>query len=111
MELEFLEGAEGPAHAKLKRSAIEMLRRLGCHSITTEGKIQGFKGTVDVLGRFDNGRIAVEVGDCSKGRIETLKQHAEVVIHIPYTWTPNLVRWRTAWRQIDRIMALHNGGG
>lgn len=68
----------------LKKLARQMLQRLGASVIVEEGK-----GNVDIAGNCRGVWIAFEVGDSSSDKIERLQYLYNIVVHLPYCYTPD----------------------
>jgi len=84
--------SESFAHAELKNDVCHFIREFWkgrgfSVSAETEVSVEGI-GRVDVVGSVGNATIAVECGRTSLRKIEALKGHFDVVLHIPYchTW-------------------------
>jgi hypothetical protein len=83
--------SEGLSHARLKSDICHFIREFWKGkgypiSVDTEVSVEGI-GKVDVLGRIGESTIAVECGTTSQKKIEALKKHFDVVLHIPYCYT------------------------
>lgn len=76
---------EGPAHIALKQTARRILRRLDASKIVEEGI-----GNVDIAGNCRGVWIAFEVGNSSKLKIESLRSTYNIIVHLPYCYTPKL---------------------
>lgn len=86
-ELEF-RGGESVAHKDLKKRAIKILKLAGAKSIMLEEKVPGIKGRVDVMGYLPSVTIAIECGNTPQEKILALQTHCDIVVHLPYCWTP-----------------------
>lgn len=93
--------SEGAAHKRLKRRAVKILELAGAHSTVLEAKAPGIKGRVDVAGYWPSVTVAIECGKTPAGRIEGLRTHYDVVVHLPYCWTPKFFPDRVLARKID----------
>lgn len=84
--------SESANHVALKGMAIKMLRKLGAERVKTENNFAGF--TVDVVGWFrrwdGHVTVAFECGNCEEERIKKLKEIYDVVVHLPYCYTPEI---------------------
>lgn len=76
---------EGLEHVLLKQVARKLLRRLGAVRIVEEGR-----GKVDVAGQCRGVWIAFECGQSSELKIEALRTMYDIVVHLPYCYTPKL---------------------
>jgi len=81
-------GAESRQHKDLKKRAIRILRLAGAKSIVIEAKVKGVKGRVDVVGYLPGTTIAFECGNTPQERILGLQTHCDIVVHLPFCWTP-----------------------
>ncbi len=82
---------ESAEHVVLKKTAVRLLKALGAHNIIVEAATP-FGPIVDVLGFFGSHKtIAIECGQCTKEKIDLLKQYFTVVVHLPYCYTSKLV--------------------
>lgn len=79
--------SESDGHVALKKRAAGILLSLGIDPVF-EAKIPNFSCVVDVAGFKNNIKIAFECGDVSQGKIESLKLYYDIVVHMPYCWTP-----------------------
>lgn len=59
-------------------------------SVETEVSVKGI-GKVDVVGRIGDATIAIECGRTNQKKVFALKKHFDVVLHIPYCYTWNLI--------------------
>lgn len=84
--------SESMHHASLKNKVCNMLRQIAKEgeyeesSVDTEVSVEGI-GKVDVVGQIGDVKVAVECGITSLKKINLLKEHFDVVIHIPYCYT------------------------
>jgi len=83
--------SESLSHAELKSDICHFIREFWKGkgfpiSVETEVSVEGI-GKVDVVGRIGESSIAVECGITSQKKIEALKKHFDVVLHIPYCYT------------------------
>jgi len=76
---------EGPKHIAMKGLARRMLRRLGAVKIVEEGI-----ANVDIAGNCRGVWVAFEVGHSSKIKIESLRSVYNIIVHLPYCYTPEL---------------------
>ena len=86
---------EGMSHAFLKSQVCSMIRELSTHtdfpvSVDTEVSVSGV-GKVDVIGKVGEVIIAVECGKTTLKKILALKEHFDIVLHIPYCYTWGIV--------------------
>ena len=86
---------EGMSHAFLKTQACSMIRELGSSGeydtkVETEVPVEGI-GVVDVVGLIGEVAVAVECGKTNPKKILALKEHFDIVLHIPYCYTWGLV--------------------
>lgn len=84
---ESLNRPESKEHLMLKEKAIRILESIGA-KVKTEEQVPGVKGWVDVVGYLKDSIIAIECGNTSSAKIEALKTNCDIVIHMPYCWTP-----------------------
>ena len=82
---------ESLSHAKLKSDVCRFIREFWKRkgypiSVETEFSVEGI-GKVDVVGWIGESTIAVECGRTSQKKIEALRKHFDVVLHIPYCYT------------------------
>jgi hypothetical protein len=89
---------EGMSHAFLKSQACNMIRELGHKNYTdipvtveTEVCVEGI-GKVDVVGRIGDATIAVECGNTKIGKISALREHCDIVLHVPFCHTQELLK-------------------
>lgn len=83
--------AESSEHVALKKTAVRLLKAVGAHKIIVEASTT-FGPIVDVLGFFGNHKtVAIECGHCDKNKIDLLKEHFTVGVHLPYCYTSKLV--------------------
>jgi len=79
------------SHAKYKSDISHFIREFWKGrgfpiSVDTEVSVEGI-GKVDVVGWIGEATIAVECGRTSQKKIEVLRKHFDVVLHIPYCYT------------------------
>jgi len=102
--------SESEDHKALKRRAINLLKKAGAKTIVRESKIKGINGFVDVVGYWPSLTVAIECGKTSKERIATLQSHYDIVIHLPYCWTPKFqVQGITLLRKIRSEISIREG--
>jgi len=104
--------SESLSHAKLKSDICHFIRE---HwkgkgypvSVDTEVSVEGI-GKVDVVGWIGEATIAVECGVTSQKKIQALMKHFDVVLHVPYCYTWELVKidWDEVKRRIFAEMVL-----
>lgn len=82
---------ESMRHHELKKTAIRILQGVGCKPIYTEAPWLKDRGRIDVVGILGTISVAIECGECKWDRILRLQQEFDVVVHLPYSWTPKLV--------------------
>jgi hypothetical protein len=87
--------SEGLSHAILKTQACDLIRVLGGSDrdvyVEPEVLVEGI-GKVDVVGKIDETTIAIECGNTTFKKIVDLKKRFDVVLHIPYRYTPSFVK-------------------
>lgn len=88
---------EGMSHAFLKTQACSMIRKLGQENfpddptkVETEVPVEGV-GKVDVLGRIGEATVVVECGNTNPKKIWALEKQFDIVLHIPFCYTWNLI--------------------
>jgi len=94
---------EGPEHIALKKIARKLLNRLDAWEIVEEGE-----GNVDIAGKCRGVWVAFEVGNSSRAKIESLQEMYDIVVHLPYCYTPDTT-WpiSTLEKQLDhKIIAF-----
>lgn len=89
--------SESIHHTYLKAEVCNLLRKIFKEklmgfptSIDTEVSVEGI-GRVDVVGQIGEGTIAVECGNTDLKKILALEERFDVVLHIPFCHTWNLV--------------------
>jgi len=88
---------EGFSHAVLKSSMCELMREIGRnwdkksvdYSIETEAHVEGI-GKVDVVASIGDATIAIECGTTNPKKIGASKKRFDIVLHVPYSYTPDL---------------------
>jgi hypothetical protein len=88
--------SESFSHAELKSNICQFIREYWKGKgypikAETEVTVDGI-GKVDVVGWIGEATIAVECGRTNPEKIEVLKKHFDVVLHIPYCYTWGLVK-------------------
>jgi hypothetical protein len=96
--------SESILHASLKNQVCNMLRQIakeGEHeaSVDTEVSVKDI-GKVDVVGQIGDVTIAVECGTTKPRKIIALEKNFDVVLHIPYCYTWELVK--VDWNEVKR---------
>ena len=92
---------ESEEHTKLKKKAIRLLKKLGAERIEVEAGVYGWNGPIDVLGRFwGRHTVAIECGNCERKKIDALREVCDVVVHIPYCYTPKIVM-PDIWKRVE----------
>jgi hypothetical protein len=96
--------SESLSHARLKSDICHFIREFWKGkgfpiSVDTEVPVEGI-GKVDVLGRIGESTIAVECGTTNQKKIEALKKHFDVVLHIPYCYTWEFLK--IDWNEVER---------
>lgn len=88
---------ESISHVSLKSEACNMIREIGRSaladapiSVETEVSVKGI-GKVDVIGHIGDVTMAVECGMTSLKKILALEKQFDIVLHIPYCYTPHYV--------------------
>ena len=88
---------EGMSHAFLKTQACSIIRKLGQENfpdhptkVETEVPVESI-GKIDVLGQIGETTIVVECGNTSPKKILALEEQFDVVLHIPFCYTWNLI--------------------
>jgi hypothetical protein len=84
---------EGFSHSTLKSEMCELMREIGRSwdkkSVETEAHVEGI-GKVDVVASIGDSMIAIECGTTNPKEIRALKERFDVVLHVPYCYTPDL---------------------
>jgi len=91
-------------HAMLKCHAVNFLRAIGIENIETEFTIEDI-GIIDVMGFDDGVSIAIECGNTSPEKIFALEKLCNIVIHIPYCYTPKF--FECNYDEIQHKLMVH----
>jgi len=95
---------EGTLHAIIKGSLVNFFCSIGLDHVETEVSIEGV-GIVDVMAYSDDVRVVVECGHTTPKKILALEQVCDVVIHIPYCYTPQFIEFD--FEKIQRKIISH----
>lgn len=95
---------ESTHHATLKCHVVNFLRAIGVENVETEFTIEDI-GIVDVMGFNDGVSIVVECGNTSLEKILALEKICDLVIHIPYCYTPKF--YECNFDEIQHKLMVH----
>jgi len=102
---------EGFSHAFLKSDVCELMREKGLAwkkgSVETEVYVEGI-GKVDVVASIGDATVAIECGTTNPKKIRSLKERFDIVLHVPYCYTSDLVHLDKAELE-HQIMVVNVG--